>query len=114
MKVCWSSCDYADMVAKKYGKTLIPKTCDLFKDNMCPYLFEAIIDNTRVIAYREIHGDELKQGDMYIAKRNTGWKLGKCLYVNNHDGYVVSDPPCELYSYDCHECYKVLKVLDES
>ena len=108
------NCKYADMVATKYGRIFVPETCDLFADDGCPDFFEVAINGARVIAYREIRGDKLKPGDMYIAKRNTGWHLAKCLKVYTDFGYVMPDPPASIYTYDCHECYKVLKVLYES
>jgi hypothetical protein len=106
-------CAYAAMVARKYGKTLRPLTCDLFEDDGCPHLFEVSIDNRRVFACRDVRGDRLEPGDLYIAKRNTGWKLGKCLKVDHENKWVMSDPPCKLYSYDCHECHKVLYVEED-
>ena len=35
--VCMS-CNYAEMVAQKYGKTLTPDTCDIHADKWCPEL----------------------------------------------------------------------------
>lgn len=71
--------------------------------------FEVDIGDLHVVAYRNIRGDQLVPGDMYIARRNTGWHLAKCKYVHE-DGWVVPDPPCSIYSYDCHECAKVVSV----
>ena len=112
MNIC-SACIYGIMVKNKYGKIFTPGTCDLFRDDMCPDLFSVKIDGHFVVAYREKNGDKLKPGDLYIAKRNTGWQIGKCLKVNLEDGYVMSDPPCEVYSYDLHECYKVYSIKEE-
>lgn len=107
------SCVYGIMVATnpKYGMIFTPETCDMFESDGCPDLFEVEINGSRIIAYREILGDQLKPGDFYIAKRNTGWQLGKCYKVNLDDGWVMSDPPCKLYSYNCNECHKVLQIL---
>lgn len=113
MKDCTHTCKYAAMVAEKYGKTFSPETCDLFKDDGCPDFFEVTIDNARVVAYRKICGDQLEPGDMYIAKRNTGWQLAKCLKVYFEENYVMPDPPLSIYPYDCYECRKVLMIIDE-
>lgn len=72
--------------------------------------FEVIIGNQRITAYANIRGDQLAPGDLYIAKRNTGWHLAKCLYVNHEDGWVMPDPPASIYSYNCRECAKVKSV----
>ena len=74
--------------------------------------FEIIIGNQRITAYANIRGDQLAPGDLYIAKRNTGWYLAKCLYVNHQDGWVMPDPPASIYSYDCHECAKVKSIAE--
>lgn len=112
MNIC-SACIYGIMVKNKYGKIFTPGTCDLFKDDGCPDLFFVHIDGCFVVAHREINGDKLKPGDTYIAKRDTGWHIGRCLKVNLEDGYVMSDSPCEVYSYDLHECYKVYSIKEE-
>lgn len=72
--------------------------------------FEVVIGNKRVIAYSHIYGDELKVGDMYIGKRNTGWQLAKCGKVTQ--GWVASDPFGQIYSYDCCECRKVKEIIE--
>ena len=59
--------------------------------------FEVIIGNQRIVAYENIRGWDLKPGDMYIGKRNTGW--------------VDSDPFGAIYSYDCGECHKVKEII---
>lgn len=74
--------------------------------------FEVVIGNQRIVAYSDVRGDQLAPGDMYIAKRNTGWHLAKCLYVNHDAGWVMPDPPASIYSYDCHECAKVKSITD--
>lgn len=73
--------------------------------------FEVRITDMIITAHVNIRGDQFKPGDMYIAKRNTGWQLGKCYLVNLKDNYVMSDPPGKLYSYDCHECFKVKDII---
>lgn len=103
-------CNYGKMISQKYLKTFNPDTCDICNDDGCPMFIKIILDGKSIIAYREIRGNELVPGDLYIAKRNTGWHLGKCLKVNHEYGWVMSDPPCKLYSYNCNECYKVLCV----
>lgn len=72
--------------------------------------FEVRITDLVITAYTNIRGDQLKPGDMYIAKRNTGWQLGKCRLVNLEGNWVMSDPPGKLYSYDCQECFKVKNI----
>lgn len=74
--------------------------------------FEVIIGDKRIIAYNNIRGHDLVPGDMYIAKRNTGWHLGKCKYVNHEDAWVMPDPPASMYSYDCCECHKVKEIIN--
>lgn len=75
-----------------------------------PDTFSVTIGRKQIVAYRNIRGDQLAPGDLYIAKRNTGWHLAKCLYVNREDGWVMPDPPASIYSYDCHECAKVKEI----
>jgi hypothetical protein len=50
---------------------------------------------------------EIKPGDTYIAKRNTGWKLLTCKDVSPH-GFI--NPIEREYNYDTHECIKVVKI----
>lgn len=75
--------------------------------------FDVVIDNMHITAYKNVHGHDLEPGDMYIAKRNTGWRLGKCRLVDHKNGWVVADPPLTLYSYNCNECYKVKSMRYE-
>ena len=72
--------------------------------------FKIEIDGKLITACWYITGRNLKPGDLYIAKRNTGWQLAKCLYVNQEEGWVMPDPPASVYSYDCWECHKVIEV----
>lgn len=51
-------------------------------------------------------GTDLVRGDKYVARRNTGWELLTCDYLNTEFGYVV--PKESAYYYDFHECYKVV------
>lgn len=74
--------------------------------------FEILLDGKRIIAFTETSGWDLQPGDMYIARRNTGWQLAKCKRVVKEDGYVMPDPPCSIYHYDCYECYKVAQILE--
>lgn len=50
----------------------------------------------------------LKPGDLYVGKRNTGWNLGICGEI--HDGYI-QEQNVRIYSYDINECKKVKKIL---
>lgn len=43
-------------------------------------------------------------GDIYLAKRNAGWKLLTCDYVKMGAIFPVENA----YPYDIHECYKVI------
>ena len=72
--------------------------------------FEITIDRKRIVAYCDIRGDQLSPGDLYVAKRNTGWHLAKCKYVDRNGGWVMPEPPLSIYSYDCHECAKVKEI----
>lgn len=50
----------------------------------------------------------INPGDLYMAKRNTGWKLLTCRNYNSRRNVVF---PMELYDYcyDGHECFRVLE-----
>lgn len=63
--------------------------------------------NEVVKADMESSGTDLKPGDMYVAKRNTGWELLTCEYVNLVGGWVM--PKETAYLYDLHECHKVIE-----
>lgn len=69
--------------------------------------FDVEIEGKIITAYEHVHGDRLEPGDMYIARRNTGWRLGKCRSVDRKNGWVVADPPLSIYSYNLAECHKV-------
>lgn len=62
--------------------------------------------NEVVKADMETSGVDLRPGDMYVAKRNTGWELLTCEYVNLEGGWVM--PKETAYLYDLHECLKVI------
>lgn len=47
---------------------------------------------------------EIVSGDLYIAKRNTGWKLLTCKEVKNDIVFPVESA----YPYNYHECVKVV------
>ena len=50
----------------------------------------------------------LRPGAMYLAKRNTGWKLLTCRLVDTQRHFVV---PMEVaYCFDTWECYRVLTI----
>ena len=51
-------------------------------------------------------GSTIKPGDIYLAKRNTGWKLLTCK-ENNLDKFFVV-PEENAYWYDLDECFKVV------
>lgn len=54
----------------------------------------------------ESSGMDLRPGDMYVAKRNTGWELLTCEHINFEGGWVV--PKESAYCYDICECLKVI------
>jgi hypothetical protein len=51
----------------------------------------------------------IQPGDLYMAKRNTGWQLLTCerRVSDNVLDYVVAKEIA--YSYDARECFKVVK-----
>jgi hypothetical protein len=52
--------------------------------------------------------DRLRPGEMYVARRNTGWKLLTCLRVDAESKCVV---PVEVaYCFDTWECHRVLEI----
>lgn len=51
---------------------------------------------------------EITQGDIYLAKRNTGWKLLTCRENKIAKGYIV--PMENAYPYNTRECYKVVEI----
>lgn len=51
----------------------------------------------------------LKPGDLYMAKRNTGWKLLTCRKYNK-DTRVVFPTDTMAYVYNDDECFKVLEA----
>lgn len=63
--------------------------------------------NKKFYVIRELTS-EIKPGEQYVAKRNTGWWLLTC---KSHDpnGYYI----CEelAYYYDTYECFKVREVI---
>ena len=63
-------------------------------------------------------GDDLKPGDLFIGKRNTGWELGVCSYVETVGKYVISSDEniyglAQIYPYDCWECKKVIEIWSD-
>lgn len=55
---------------------------------------------------RTIEITGINKGDLYMAKRNTGWKLLTCERLSDDGSFVV---PVELaYCFDVWECYKVI------
>jgi len=59
--------------------------------------------------------DPLLPGQLYIAKRNTGWKLLTCKSVTMMKSPMETEPdfivPQEMaYCFDSWECFKVLGI----
>ena len=55
---------------------------------------------------------EIKVGDVYVGKRNTGWELDIASEIVN--GYIMSDygPILDMiYPYDICECRKVKAIV---
>ncbi len=50
----------------------------------------------------------IETGDVYLAKRNTGWKLLTCKVHMKEKGFVI--PEENEYPYNTHECYKVENI----
>ena len=74
--------------------------------------FEVSIGENKVIAYKNVNGDKLEPGDLYVAKRNTGWEILKCKEVRNNLWCVVPDADFkDAYWYDLPECFKVKEVI---
>lgn len=51
----------------------------------------------------------LKEGDLYVGCRNTGWELGICHKVNKEYNFIESKAAM-IYSYDIPECKKVIRI----
>lgn len=52
-------------------------------------------------------GKNIGPGDVYLAKRNTGWKLLECKEHNQETGVVF--PSSMDYAYDSWECLKIIE-----
>lgn len=52
--------------------------------------------------------DQLQPGDLYIARRNTGWHLLTCHNDDTDNNWVVPQEPA--YVYDRHECRRVRSI----
>ena len=63
--------------------------------------------NGTAIIDLEFDCHNLKPGDLYVGKRNTGWNLGICGDIR--DGYI-EEQNIRIYSYDICECKKVLSI----
>ena len=69
----------------------------------------------KVRIYKKLTGKSLKPGDLFVGRRNTGWELGVCSYVDD-EGYVISSDVntygfAQIYPYDNHEIRKVDKII---
>lgn len=101
--------DWRYVVNAPYGRHLMVDFAHLVSGLEACIPEEALIDETfnielngkTIIAYTDVHRPI--PGQLYIAKRNTGWHLLTCALVQ--DGYVV--PVEDAYYYDVHECYCV-------
>lgn len=71
--------------------------------------FEVVVGSQIVTAYKDIGGKQLKPGDLYVARRNVGWKLAICDSVCMEYGYVNA-MNAMVYAYDCYECFKVKEI----
>ncbi len=52
--------------------------------------------------------DEIREGDLYVAERNTGPKLLVAKKVDRDRGWI--EPTSTDYSFDLHECVKVCEA----
>lgn len=50
---------------------------------------------------------QIEVGDLYLAKRNVGWKLLTCK-DNSNPSFII--PVENAYYYSRHECYKIVGV----
>ena len=94
------------------GKTYDCPYCHNQGENSCsrgcevgvPALITIQLEGTTITADYNI---AIQQGDTYIAKRNTGWKLLTCAFVDTR--HWIESKENE-YSYDTWECAKVLSL----
>ena len=57
--------------------------------------------------------EPLEPGDLYVAKRNTGFHLMHCKLMSSDGSCVVAEMTPrgrQPYTYDSHECRKVLSI----
>lgn len=82
----------------------------MMERDMAETIFDVTIGNVKYYADRELTGEYLHPGDLYLAKRNIGWEVLRCHEVNEEANYVMPSPPGYAYMYDLHECFKVIRV----
>ena len=63
-----------------------------------------VIEGMDVVVSKE----EIQPGDVYVAKRNTGWKILTAREIGNGCIHSVESG----YSFDIRECFKVVKFED--
>lgn len=97
---------------KKWGSSgrapLIP-TCPNYKTDCYGGPFDCYNKWDRTIEFEGVKvivddSAEIKPGDNYLAKRNQEWKLLTCREI----GSGCIHPVEMAYSYDTHECFKVI------
>lgn len=47
----------------------------------------------------------IEHGDVYLAKRNTGWKILTCKSHDREKGFII--PEESEYPYNTYECYRI-------
>ena len=71
--------------------------------NQCKDKNEILFEGTLIKI--DLEG-EIEPGDIYLARRNTKWKLLTCKENNKVNGFIV--PVENAYIFDTHECFKVV------
>lgn len=59
----------------------------------------------------EVENEPPKEGEMYVAQRNTGPHLLTAKKVDMKNRWVV--PVEKAYVFDLHECKRVIRMIDE-
>lgn len=77
--------------------------------------FQTIEPDKRTILFEDVvvtvDEGEILPGQIYMARRNTGWKMLTCLRVNKDGGWVV--PEEFAYCFDIGECFRVVAIDGE-
>lgn len=78
------------------------------------YFFDPVVCNEAQALYF-LSDEEIKEGDWYIAQRNTGPKLLKAKRIDKEVGCIFQENTDETYyPYDIHECKKIIASTNSS